>query len=100
MQHSCGLVDLMPALPATTPGLSGKSHGIDLRAWADGLKPDSRAEARKWHWVKISLPDWPHTRALPAVMPGRIHPFSALPSKTFRTPPGPSISDVTDNIRT
>jgi hypothetical protein len=32
MEHPCGLVDFVPALPATTPGLSGKRHGIDLRS--------------------------------------------------------------------
>src|SRR5512135_3810426 len=36
MQGSGGLVDLMPALPATTPEVGRNSHGIDLHARADG----------------------------------------------------------------
>lgn len=42
MQGSGGLVDLMPALPATTPEAGRNSHGIDLYARADGSTEFSR----------------------------------------------------------
>jgi hypothetical protein len=39
IRESGGLVKLVPALPAATPGRDGSGHGIDLHAVADGPAP-------------------------------------------------------------